>query len=626
VNVQLSYGASTVPFPLQASPDSGALSVYSLTVTASNPAEDPDANPVTLEGVQITLPLGEAGSQLTSDPGDIAPVAPPDWQLQTGTDVGVFAFVPTAGSVQVTGQSIPFVLDQLKVNRQPGNVEGLQVAEGTGGCQPPDCPTTDLALTKFPYGWGQVDFWVQPPDIPANASTTLNWDGPEGATYEIEYGTRTGVVNIPASNQPPLGSQGVYPGQGQPPLTLANTTVFTLTVTGTISGTNYTAQQQKTVTVQQAIPTISKYTGQVAYRGDDTYRLTFKWTTNAKYCQIPEASADLLGGSSTLPADPVDVTAPSAGTFDLQASNDAGTSTSTLTLAWAAAAEITLPPGTSTESPIAVAISPDGTRLYALVNAKEGAQGATLTVFHLPDDPTAQPTQLSTWPAPQWTELKAVTAVAAGAQDLVWVLALAYYTGLSLQYIPLLVSPDGTIQSGGPTTTEAAGSGAGPYHLAAAPGGSQLCCADGLGADPLHGKLWGYAVGSDRSLSPIGNVELGQFAMGAAVATDGTVYSTSLGFVFHYALSGGGFTLLAQQQLSDPIHDVAVAGDALFAAGDSDVLVLDRTSLQPVRPPLTLVGETLAAASNGMRLYASTSLDTTVTVFTPSALTGGVPG
>jgi hypothetical protein len=76
MNVQLDYAASTQPFPLQASPSTGNLSACVLKVTASNPAAEPDANPVTVEGVQITLPLGEGGSALTTQPADVQPVGP----------------------------------------------------------------------------------------------------------------------------------------------------------------------------------------------------------------------------------------------------------------------------------------------------------------------------------------------------------------------------------------------------------------------------------------------------------------------------------------------------------------------------------------------------------------------
>jgi hypothetical protein len=622
VSAQLSYEPSTAPFPLQASPESGALSVYALTVVASNPAEDPNAHPVTLEGVQITLPVGEGGSQLTSDPGAVQPVPPLGWKLQPGTPAGVYSFVPTAGPVQVKGESIAFVLDQLAVNRQPGNVEGLEVAEGTGGCRPPNCPVKELPLTKFPYGWGHVDFWVDPPVIKANESTTLHWSGPEGATYDIEYGTRSGVVNIPAVGQPPLASDGVYPGQGQPPLTLDDTTVFTLTVTGTISGTRYTAQQQKTVTVQQALPTITKFHGTVARAGDDTYRLAFTWTTNAKDCEIPEAGPGLFGAISKEPADPVDVSSPAAGTFTLQANNDAGTATSTLTLAWAAAAQITIPGMDQPELPVSIALSPDGSRLYAVVNPEEG--GSALTVIGLPSDPTAQPTQLATWRPPQATFLQGVTAVAAGAQDLVWL--TAFSEALTLQYIPLLVSPDGAVTSGGPTTTLEIAAGGGPYSMATAPGGSQLYCAAGVTEPALQGRLWAYAVGSDRSLSPVGTASIGEIAVGAAVAADGTIYTTDADrTLFLYKLSGGALTLLGQQDLSGYgfAGDVAVAGDTLFVAGPVGVLVLDRTSLAPVRSPLAVTAGRLAVARSGMRLYASTTPALTIEIVTPSALTGG---
>jgi hypothetical protein len=621
-NVQLDYAAGTRPFPLQASPSTGNLDACVLTVTASNPAAEPDANPVTVEGVQITLPLGEGGSALTTQPTDVQPVGPPGWTLVTGTDPGVFAFVPPSGSAVVTDDSLVFTLSEVYVNRQPGDVEGLQVAEGQGGCQPPDCPTTNLALTKFPYGWGAVDFWVDPPDISAGASTTLNWSGPQGGTYEIEYGTRSGVVNIPPVGGTPLASQGTYPGQGQPPLIPSATTVFTLTVTETSSGSNYTAQDQKTVTVQEGPPTIESFTGQVAYAGDGTYKLTFFWKTDSstRYCLIPEAGSNELAPDSPPQGDTVPVSSPHPGTFDLEAWNDAGSTTSTLTLGWAAAAEITGLGGGG--QPIATAVSPDGARLYV-------ASDSALTVFELPDDPHQTPTRLSSWVAPG--QATAVTAIAAGAQDLVWVLVSdqsGEYGGTSLHYIPEFVSPQGDITDGDATTSVDGGDGSGPYFLALAPGGSVLYFADGEGADFPGPRVWVYDVSSDQALSEAGITNTGGWAVGAAVATDGSVYTTDLDSAFRYTPSASGLALAEKQSLGDwtqgtGLQDVAVAGDTLFVARAGDLLVLDRLSLQPVRPALGVTGDTLAVAPDGMRLFASNWAAGTVSVLAPSVLVGG---
>jgi RNA polymerase sigma factor (sigma-70 family) len=140
----------------------------------------------------------------------------------------------------------------VQVNTQPGIVK-VEVTEGSD-----DSPTADLYVTKFPDGWGEVSFWLNPPIIPVGGSTTLNWSGPAGATYAIEYYTpQTNVVSVPTSGQAPLSNLGQYPASGQQPLELESATTFYLTVTDTIGAKHYSAQQQRTVTVDTPPPDAS---------------------------------------------------------------------------------------------------------------------------------------------------------------------------------------------------------------------------------------------------------------------------------------------------------------------------------------------------------------------------------
>ena len=75
-----------------------------------------------------------------------------------------------------------------------------------------------LVNTQTPTGY--VNFIVQP----------------TGATYSIEYYTpRTGVVNVPEPERPPLAPSGEYPGRGQPNLALQSTTRLMLNVSERIA-------------------------------------------------------------------------------------------------------------------------------------------------------------------------------------------------------------------------------------------------------------------------------------------------------------------------------------------------------------------------------------------------------
>jgi hypothetical protein len=480
-----------------------------------------------------------------------------------------------------------------------------------------------------------VDFWVDPPVISAGRSTTLNWSGPQGGTYEIEYGTRSGVVNIPPVGGTPLASDGTYPGQGQPPLVPSATTVFTLTVTETSSGNNYTAQDQKTVTVQEGLPTIESFTGQVAYAGGGVYDLTFSWTTDSstRYCMIPQAGSDELVPDSPPQGYPLQVSSPHPGTFALEAYNDAGSTTSTLTLEWAIAARIAGVSGNPVfPASVHAAVSPDGARLYL-------ASAAGLAVYALPDDPTAAPAQLGAWPCDFGAGLGivGVTAVASGARDLVWALLTdaSGTAGAPLQFQPMLISPQGTLVGTPTATTVDRADARGPYYLAAAPDGSALYVADGQGhgAGEYGPLLSVYNVGSQYSLTLGSSTSTGGSAVGAAVATDGSVYTTDLDSVFRYTATGSGLTLAAKEllgtwQQGTGVGDIALAGNTLFVPRHQDMLVLDRISLQPIRPALGVTGEAPAVAHDGLRLFVyQPSQDPFAAgsgaIAAPSALTGG---
>lgn len=246
----LRYDMTTEPFPLQASPSSGNPNVATLTIVATNPNP---STPVTLQGLIITMPVEADAADLTADATATGVVAPTGWTLHdTQAPPGYikYIFYPSAGQGTVTDEGLSFVFNNIQVNSQPGTVE-VQVVEGSNDCQPPDCPTQALFITKFPSGWGTVSFWVDPTDIPQGGTTTLHWAGPEGATYSIEYfdWQKQEVVGIPQAGQAALSNEGQYPPAGAASLALAQTTVFTLNVQDSVGDQPYQAQVQKTVTV-----------------------------------------------------------------------------------------------------------------------------------------------------------------------------------------------------------------------------------------------------------------------------------------------------------------------------------------------------------------------------------------
>lgn len=266
----LNYALTTVPFPLQASPEKGSAKTANLTIVASNPNPE---TPVTIREITINVPVGPDSSQLTNVQPN-SPVAPTDWKLTDtvlGENLVAYVFKPDAGKGEITGKGLTFIFNAVEINTQPGTVK-VTVEEGSDGD-----PATDLFVTKFPSDWGKVEFWADPPIVPAGGATTLNWVGPPEATYSIEYISQKGIVHVPKQGDPPLSNRGQYPGQNQAPLKLDRNTTFYLTVSAVINGNRYEAQQHVTVSVDS----VKIRAFGPDHTVDALEKVTIEWTTTS---------------------------------------------------------------------------------------------------------------------------------------------------------------------------------------------------------------------------------------------------------------------------------------------------------------------------------------------------------
>jgi hypothetical protein len=255
----LYYIAMTEPFPLQASVEGKPANKAALTIVATNNS----GKDVALQGIIVKIPVGTEALQLTNDAPDIQHIPPANWDSkdpQYPTGFVLYNFIPQVGyGTLPANSSLNFVFNNIAVNTVTGSVD-IHVIEGSGKCIPPNCPTQTLTVTKFPNGWGKVSLFVEPPVISSGGSVSLEWEGPVGATYTIEYYTpQSGIVVIPAAGKPKLANKGKYPGQDDPPLTLKQTTIFTLDVEENIDGRMYQAQEQKTATVENQGPEVASF-------------------------------------------------------------------------------------------------------------------------------------------------------------------------------------------------------------------------------------------------------------------------------------------------------------------------------------------------------------------------------
>jgi hypothetical protein len=603
---KLLYAVTTQPSPLLASPAQGEMVQCVLTVEASNPAPDPDANPVTLAGVEIKLPIGEAAADLTPDVANIGPYPPGDWQLQTNTAPGVYAFIPKGPpgtTVSVGSQALTFSLEAVPVNRAPGPVAGLQVVEGT-----PGMPSVQLPLTKFPNGWGSVDFWAYPADIPAGQSTTLHWSGPAGATYAIEYAAGDEVVNLPPAGQPPFANAGVWPGVDDPPLEPVETTVFTMTVEDTIDGEQYSTRVQATVTVVEPGPQIEQFTGSIVAAGGG-YDVVFEWVAaNTGHCTlsaVPEAELQAKAGP---PGYALPIDRPLTGTYVLDAIRGTAGASSTLQAFWSVRSVTPLP--AALDAPLDLALAPDGALLYV-------AGGVSMAAYVTPasaGDPLPAPVvePMSGVVGPE-TRLAAARAggvellfamrAAGGGQDFSGMAALEFAAGQFLPNSLLWTIPDSSATNA----------------LAASPDGTQVYAF-------TDGAIWGhsFSIGTEPTLEWM---EQASGVTALVASGDGWLYTGTAGSVTSQQVGSGGLTPGATLSLpGQTVVDLALAGETLFVALGQEIVAVDRSSMQQLGDPLPIVADAIAASSDGLRLYALVISAQSIYVISPTPLIGGVPG
>jgi hypothetical protein len=602
---KLLYALTTQPFPLQASPAQGDLVQCVLTVVASNPAPDPDANPVTLAGVEITLPIGEAAGDLTPDVANVGPFPPQGWQLQPNTAPGVYAFVPVGPprtTVSVAAQPLAFGLEAVPVNRAPGPVAGLRVIEGTAGM-----PSVQLPLTKFPSGWGSVEFWAYPPDIAFGQSTTLHWSGPSGATYAIEYATGDGVVNLPSAGQPPLANAGVWPGADDPPLEPVETTVFTMTVEETIGSEHYATRVQETVTVVPPGPQIQQFAGTIVAAGGG-YEALLEWeTANADYCTLSAVPEEELQPQSEPGGYALPISRPLTGTYALDAVSHAGTASATVQAFWQVRSVTPLP--AACDPAMDLALAPDGALLYVAGGQSMAAYVTPASAGDALPEPVVEQMGGVVGPATR------LAAARSDGAELV-VARRAAGAGLDFSGMAALEFLGGEFSSALDWIIEAQSA---TDAIAATPDGSQLYAV-------TDGAIWGqsFSMGTGPALEWMASAS-GVTAV--AASGDGWLYTGAAGAVTAQQVGDGGLTPGAELSLpGQTVVDLALAGETLFVTLGQEIVAADRSSMQQLGDPLPIVADAIAVSPDGLRLYALVISAQSVYVISPTPFTGGMPG
>jgi hypothetical protein len=187
-NTLLSYAVTTLPDPLQQSPEQGNTVYGALTFVVSNTGTEA----VSLAQVQFDLPIGILAQDITSDPDAILYGSSPigQWNISQ-TSSGVFTAIPASGQpVTVTTSGIVFQLFNIPINQQPGPFQ-LPVKEtASSASQPLQIRTATFDLAKFPYGFYFSNFTSHVPLVQDGNPVTLSWDGSDQATYMMYWGAQ----------------------------------------------------------------------------------------------------------------------------------------------------------------------------------------------------------------------------------------------------------------------------------------------------------------------------------------------------------------------------------------------------------------------------------------------------
>jgi|GEM_PF-2470745 len=380
----LTYAISTTPNMLTA-----GVADATITLLATNQSHEA----VTIQEIGITIFTGSSDADLTNEPTQVEQTAPTiAWGISKGNEGrGQYKFVftppvsPTGFTLQ-PGSALTFILSNIALNNVPASTT-VRVTEGSGS-QP--YPYQDLTVSIWPNNWGTVNFSASATNLPAGGSDiTLKWEGPSGATYQIQYldHNTQQIVNIPAAGETPLDSNGTYPRTGKnpdPALSVIATTVFTLSVTETINGILYEAQPQQIVTVAEAVPAITSFTGQVAYDGS-TPTFNLDWATqNATSVTGSWSTEQLVPNPSTPAIVPLPFT---ASKYQLTATNAAGQSVQkTIEVGWEVYRDIPVGAG-----PVAVAVTGnyafvvnEGSNNVSVISIKDLTVVATIAVGNAP--------------------------------------------------------------------------------------------------------------------------------------------------------------------------------------------------------------------------------------------------
>lgn len=248
--------------------DSLNPSIAKLTISATNNS----GGEITINSFEVELIIsGDPAQVLTEVPGQIiaATLQPDTWKFKA-IDPGVFEAKPLPGVTIPDKTTIQFELQNIVVNETQGTtfVTIYELSASGEGIK-----TFNIAKIRSDL---KIDeFRADPPEVAPGATTTLRWVTTAAASVTLLPGDHPGL-----------------PTSGSTPVTVNDTTTFTLTA----YGTGPSVSDQVTVSVAPVRITSFEATPSQVNAND---KVTLTWTTeNADKCSINPGFPNLATSGS----------------------------------------------------------------------------------------------------------------------------------------------------------------------------------------------------------------------------------------------------------------------------------------------------------------------------------------
>lgn len=192
---ELTYDLQTDPAIIVTSPPMYDPLLATLIFTISNPTK----NPILVDSIEISIPVGEAGTDLTPSTASIQYQVTDtvDWEIEAPppTTSGTASYILNSASGQgnpVTfpaSGSITVLLYQIATN----NATGTSLITITETIHGEPATTTQFTLTTFPYSFFFNNLTISTPQISKMGTVTLNWQSSvkELNAFTIWYSDRS---------------------------------------------------------------------------------------------------------------------------------------------------------------------------------------------------------------------------------------------------------------------------------------------------------------------------------------------------------------------------------------------------------------------------------------------------